>query len=42
MVPFLVGIEVLGFVIVAVRLPVRLFANIIAGHILLKVLAGFA
>jgi len=42
MVPFLVAIEVLGFVIVAVRLPVRLFANMIAGHILLKVLAGFA
>lgn len=41
-VPFLVAIELLGFLIVAIRLPVRLFANIIAGHILLKVLGGFA
>ncbi len=42
MVPFLVAIELLGFCIVAVRLPVRLFANMMAGHILLKVLGGFA
>lgn len=41
-VPFLVAIELLGFLIVAIRLPVRLFANMIAGHILLKVLGGFA
>jgi ATP synthase subunit 6 len=42
MVPFLVRIELMGFIITAVSLPVRLFANIIAGHILLKVLGGFA
>ena len=42
MVPFLVSIELMGFFITAVSLPVRLFANIIAGHILLKVLGGFA
>jgi ATP synthase subunit 6 len=42
MVPFLVRIELVGFTITAIRLPVRLFANIIAGHILLKVLGGFA
>jgi ATP synthase subunit 6 len=42
MVPFLVSIELMGFVITSVSLPVRLFANIIAGHILLKVLGGFA
>ena len=41
-VPFLVSIEILGFFIVLVRLPVRLFSNIVAGHILLKVLGGFA
>ena len=41
-VPFLVSIELIGFLITAIRLPVRLFANMIAGHILLKVLGGFA
>jgi ATP synthase subunit 6 len=41
-VPFLVRIELIGFVITAISLPVRLFANIIAGHILLKVIGGFA
>jgi ATP synthase subunit 6 len=41
-VPFLVSIELIGFIITAVSLPVRLFANMIAGHILLKVLGGFA
>ena len=42
MVPFLVGIELLGFFITVISLAVRLFANMMAGHILLKVLAGFA
>jgi len=42
MVPVLVAIELLRFVIVLVRLPVRLFANMMAGHILLKVIGGFA
>lgn len=42
MVPFFVGVEILGFFIPLVSLAVRLFANMMAGHILLKVLAGFA
>lgn len=41
-VPALVAIEILSFFIVLISLPVRLFANIMSGHILLKVLAGFA
>jgi len=41
-VPALVAIEILSFFMVLISLPVRLFANIISGHILLKVLAGFA
>jgi F-type H+-transporting ATPase subunit a len=38
----LIAIETLGFVITAISLPVRLFANMMSGHILLKVLGGFA
>ena len=41
-VPALVAIEILSFFMVLISLPVRLFANMISGHILLKVLAGFA
>jgi len=41
-VPALVAIEILSFFIVLISLPVRLFANMMSGHILLKVLAGFA
>jgi ATP synthase subunit 6 len=39
--PLLVPIEVVTYVFRLVSLSVRLFANIMAGHILLKVLAGF-
>jgi len=42
MVPFFVFIEIIGFVIPLVSLAVRLFANMLSGHILLKVLFGFA
>jgi ATP synthase subunit 6 len=42
MVPFFVFIEIIGFVIPLVSLAVRLFANMMAGHILLKVMFGFA
>jgi F-type H+-transporting ATPase subunit a len=38
----LILIETLGFVITIISLSVRLFANMMAGHILLKVLGGFA
>jgi ATP synthase subunit 6 len=41
MVPFFVIVEFLSFLIPLVALGVRLFANIIAGHILLKVIVGF-
>lgn len=41
MVPIRVGLERRGFVITSVSLSVRLFANRMAGHILLKVLGGF-
>merc|ERR1712098_658608 len=42
MAPFLVRIELVSFNITVVSLSVRLFANMMAGHILLKVLVGFA
>jgi ATP synthase subunit 6 len=42
MVPFLVLIELITFMITIISLSVRLFANMMAGHILLKVFAGFA
>lgn len=40
-VPVMVGLEVRGFGITAVSLAVRLFANRMSGHILIKVVAGF-
>jgi F-type H+-transporting ATPase subunit a len=42
MAPLIVVIEVISFLIRPVTLSVRLFANMMAGHILLKVIAGFA
>jgi len=42
MIPFMVPLEVRGFTITFISLSVRLFANMMAGHILLKVIAGFA
>lgn len=40
-IPFFVAVEFLSFIIPLFALGVRLFANIIAGHILLKVFVGF-
>ena len=40
MVPFIVPIEVLSYFMRFVSLPVRLFANMMSGHILLKVFVG--
>jgi ATP synthase subunit 6 len=40
--PRLVPLEIRGFFVTLVSLSVRLFANRRAGHILLKVIAGFA
>ena len=39
--PFLVIIEVISFVLRPISLSVRLFANMLAGHITLKVFGGF-
>lgn len=39
---FIVPIELLSFIIRPVTLSVRLFANMVAGHLLLKVFAGFS
>lgn len=41
-VPFFVLIETLSFIIPVVSLSVRLFANMMSGHILLKVIFGFS
>jgi len=40
--PLLVPIEVISFFVRPLTLSVRLFANMMAGHIMLKVVAGFA
>jgi F-type H+-transporting ATPase subunit a len=39
--PFIVVIEVLSFISRPISLSIRLFANMLAGHITLKVFAGF-
>ncbi len=41
MAPAIFAIELFSFLIRPVTLSVRLFANIVAGHVLLKVVAGF-
>jgi ATP synthase subunit 6 len=40
--PFLVIIEIISYVFRAISLGVRLFANMLSGHCLVKILAGFA
>ena len=40
--PLLIAIELISNVMRVISLSVRLFANMMAGHILLKVLLGFA
>jgi ATP synthase subunit 6 len=42
LIPLLVPIEIVSYVFRVISLPVRLFANMMAGHTLLKVIAGFA
>jgi F-type H+-transporting ATPase subunit a len=39
--PLVVGIEVVSFISRPISLSVRLFANMLAGHIALKIFAGF-
>ena len=41
LVPLLVPIEVISYLIRPISLSVRLFANMLAGHIMLKVFGGF-
>ena len=41
LVPLVVAIEVISFLSRPISLSVRLFANMLAGHITLKVFAGF-
>ena len=40
--PFLVVIELVSYSFRAISLGVRLFANMMAGHTLVKILSGFA
>ena len=42
LIPFLVIIEVISYFVRPVSLSVRLFANMLAGHTMLKVFAGLA
>ena len=42
LVPLLDPIELVSYIFRVISLPVRLFANMMAGHTLLKVIAGFA
>lgn len=42
LIPILVPIELVSYIFRVISLPVRLFANMMAGHTLLKVIAGFA
>ena len=39
--PFLVVVEIISFIARLFSLAIRLFANIMSGHTLLKILAGF-
>jgi len=41
-VPFLVIIELISYIARVFSLAIRLFANMMAGHTLLKILIGFA
>ncbi len=40
--PFIIPLEVISFFVRPLTLSIRLFANMMAGHIMLKVVAGFA
>jgi len=42
LIPFLIVIEVISYFVRPVSLSVRLFANMLAGHTMLKVFAGLA
>lgn len=42
LIPLLIPIELISYIFRVISLPVRLFANMMAGHTLLKVISGFA
>lgn len=42
LVPILIPIELISYIFRVISLPVRLFANMMSGHTLLKVIAGFS
>ena len=42
MLPLIVPIEIISFLVRPLTLSVRLFANMMAGHLVLKVFAGFS
>ncbi|MDR0640252.1 MAG: F0F1 ATP synthase subunit A [Holosporales bacterium] len=41
-IPFFVIVELMSFAFRPVSLGIRLFANIVAGHVMIKIIAGFA
>jgi len=42
LIPLIVLIEIMSYFVTIISLSVRLFANLMSGHIMLKVLIGFA
>jgi F-type H+-transporting ATPase subunit a len=42
LIPLLVPIELISYIFRVISLPVRLFANMMSGHTLLKVISGFS
>ena len=41
MIPLIVPVEILSYIFRPISLAVRLFANMLAGHMILKIFAGF-
>jgi F-type H+-transporting ATPase subunit a len=41
-IPFFVVVELISFIFRPISLGIRLFANIVAGHVMIKIIAGFA
>ncbi|MDR2598392.1 MAG: F0F1 ATP synthase subunit A [Holosporales bacterium] len=41
-IPFFIIIELMSFMFRPISLGIRLFANIVAGHVMIKIIAGFA
>jgi F-type H+-transporting ATPase subunit a len=41
-IPFFIVVELISFIFRPISLGIRLFANIVSGHVMIKVIAGFA